>query len=164
MREPGTGGDGQARLTPRLIESLYTEAMLLADEARSYFDHHGRDERALLDPFARVGFACESLKITTRIMHIIAWLLSHRAISSGGVEPGARARSGIRLGAAAPSDAELCAQLPPTAQRLIAASADLYARIQRIDQAGLASQPPPSPARVLMGRLERDLIGRPLHA
>ena len=32
----------QARITPRLIDSLYTEAMLLADEARAYFDEAGR--------------------------------------------------------------------------------------------------------------------------
>ena len=36
----------QVRITSRLIDSLYTEAMLLADETRSYFDDIGRDERA----------------------------------------------------------------------------------------------------------------------
>src|SRR6476620_5200339 len=73
----------EVRITSRLIDSLYTEAMLLADEARAYFDDAGRDERAGLHPFARVGFACESLKVTTRIMHIVAWLLTQRAIESG---------------------------------------------------------------------------------
>ena len=29
----------------RLIDSLYVEAMLLADDARSYFDDDGREER-----------------------------------------------------------------------------------------------------------------------
>ena len=43
----------QVRITSRLIDSLYTEAMLLADEARSYFADVGRNERAMLDPFAR---------------------------------------------------------------------------------------------------------------
>ena len=71
------------RITSRLIDSLYTEAMLLADEARSYFDDAGREERSTLEPFARVGFACESLKVTTRIMHIVAWLLTQRAIELG---------------------------------------------------------------------------------
>ena len=79
----------QVRITSRLIDSLYTEAMLLADEARSYFDDAGRDERATLEPFARVGFACESLKVTTRIMHIVAWLLTQRAIELGEI-PAAR--------------------------------------------------------------------------
>src|SRR5205085_9646821 len=50
----------EVRITSRLVDSLYTEAMLLADEARSYFDDAGRDERSTLEPFARVGFACES--------------------------------------------------------------------------------------------------------
>src|SRR5258708_25609012 len=75
--------EAEARITSRLIDSLYTEAMLLADEARSYFDDLGRNDRATLHPFARVGFACESLKVTTRIMHIVAWLLTQRAIESG---------------------------------------------------------------------------------
>ena len=66
----------QVRITSRLIDSLYTEAMILADEARSYFDDAGREERSALEPFARVGFACESLKVTTRVMHIVAWLLT----------------------------------------------------------------------------------------
>ena len=35
----------EARITPRLVDALYTEAMLLADEARAYFDDAGRDER-----------------------------------------------------------------------------------------------------------------------
>jgi len=71
----------EARITSRLIDSLYTEAMLLADEARSYFDDAGRDDRNTLEPFIRVGFACESLKVTTRIMHIVAWLLTQRAMT-----------------------------------------------------------------------------------
>src|SRR6187401_3034318 len=73
----------EARITSRLIDSLYTEAMLLADEARSYFDDAGRGDRVSLEPFVRVGFACESLKVTTRIMHIVAWLLTQRAIETG---------------------------------------------------------------------------------
>ena len=36
----------QVHITSRLIDSLYIEAMLLADEARSYFDDIGRNERA----------------------------------------------------------------------------------------------------------------------
>ena len=57
----------QARITSRLIDSLYTEAMLLADEARSYFDDAGRDDRATLEPFARGGCACESLTVPRAI-------------------------------------------------------------------------------------------------
>jgi len=147
----------QARITSRLIDSLYTEAMLLADEARHYFDEAGRDERATLEPFARVGFACESLKVTTRIMHIVAWLLTQRAIESGEIASRDGRRAERRLGHAQESDPLVIGTLPPAAQRLINSSADLYARVRRLDEGGLEAEAPQSPARALMGRLERDL-------
>lgn len=149
----------QARITSRLIDSLYTEAMLLADEARSYFDEAGRDERATLEPFARVGFACESLKVTTRIMHIVAWLLTQRAIESGEIPGLEGRRPERRLGNAQESDPTIVPTLPPSAQRLVNASADLYARVKRLDEGGLEAEAPQSPARALMGRLERGLGG-----
>lgn len=150
----------QARLTPRLIESLYTEAMILADEARAYFDEAGRAERSTLDPFVRVGFACESLKVTTRVMHIVAWLLTQRAVESGEIMPGSERRPERRLGHAADSDPAVIIQLPPIAQRLVGASTDLYSRVRRLDEEGFEEVAVPSPARALMGRLERDLIWR----
>ncbi len=152
----------QARITPRLIDSFYTEAMLLADEARSYFDEAGRDERGTLEPFARVGFACESLKVTTRIMHIVAWLLTQRAVESGEIPERDGRRPERRLGHAQDSDPVIVEKLPEAAQRLIGASADLYARVKRLDEGTLVEEPAPSPARALMGRLERGLGGHPL--
>jgi regulator of CtrA degradation len=147
----------QVRITSRLIDSLYTEAMLLADEARSYFDDAGRDERSTLHPFARVGFACESLKVTTRIMHIVAWLLTQRAIESGEIRMIEGRRPERRLGNAQESDQAVVGQLPESAQRLINSSAELYARVKRIDEGTFEEDAPQSPARALMGRLERGL-------
>ena len=149
----------QVRITSRLIDSLYTEAMLLADEARSYFDDIGRNDRALLEPFARVGFACESLKVTTRVMHIVAWLLTQRAIESGEIPAVAGRRPERRLGNAQDTDPAVLSQLPESAQRLINTSADLYARIRRIDDGTMDAEVVQSPARALMGRLERGLVG-----
>jgi regulator of CtrA degradation len=148
----------QLRITPRLIDSLYTEAMVLADEARAYFDEAGRRDRGTLDAAARVGFACESLKVTTRIMHIVAWLLTQKAVETGEIKSADGRRPERRLGHANDSDADLVASLPDDAKRLINASIDLYTRIQRLDEGQLADEPAPSPARALMGRLERDLI------
>ena len=148
----------EARITPRLIDALYTEAMLLADEARAYFDETGRDDRQSLEPFARVGFACESLKVTTRIMHIVAWLLTQKAVESGEIRSADGRRPERRLGHANESDPLVIGQMPDAAQRLINSSADLYSRIKRLDEGQLIDEPAPSPARALMGRLERDLI------
>jgi regulator of CtrA degradation len=62
-----------------------------------------------------------------------------------------------RLGHAQDSDLAIVAQLPEAARRLISASADLYARVKRIDEGGIETEVPQSPARALMGRLERGL-------
>ena len=150
----------EARITPRLVDALYTEAMVLADEARAYFDDVGKEERLTLEPFARVGFACESLKVTTRIMHIVAWLLTQRAIESGDVPQRDGRRVERRLGHAQDSDALVVAQLPDSARKLILASSELYARVKRIDEVGLSNDTAQSPARALMGRLERGLGGQ----
>jgi regulator of CtrA degradation len=52
------------------------------------------------------------------------------------------------------------ATLPAAAQKLINASSDLYARVKRLDDGTLESDVPQSPARALMGRLERGLGGQ----
>src|SRR5688572_2629577 len=134
MTESNEGQGMEARITPRLIDSLYTEAMLLADEARAYFDEAGRDDRQSLEPFARVGFACESLKVTTRIMHIVAWLLTQRAVETGEIHSADGRRPERRLGHANDSDPLVVAQLPESAQRMINASSDLYSRVRRLDE------------------------------
>ena len=158
MTESHDEAGPQARITPRLIDALYTEAMLLADEARAYFDEEGCDDRQTLEPFARVGFACESLKVTTRIMHIVAWLLTQRAVETGEIKSADGRRPERRLGHANDSDPTVVDQLPESAKRLIGASVDLYSRVKRLDEGQLLDEPTQSPARALMGRLERDLI------
>lgn len=158
MTDSNDAPEPQSRIAPRLIDSLYTEAMILADEARAYFDEEGREERATLPPFVRVGFACESLKVTTRIMHIVAWLLTQKAVETGEIHSADGRRPERRLGKANDSDPLVVDQLPEAARRLVSASTDLYARVQRLDEGQTADEPVASPARALMGRLERDLI------
>jgi regulator of CtrA degradation len=146
----------RAELTTRLIDSLYVEAMVLADEARAYFDADGRDDRLGLDPLLRVGFACESLKVTTRLMQVIAWLMTQRALAAGEIGRDQAAAPERRLGEAPSSDSELLPRLPESAAALIRASQDLYDRIGRIDD-GVVPEAQPSPARSLLSRLQRSL-------
>lgn len=142
-----------SRLTTRLVDSLYIEAMVLADEVRAYFDEPGRAERDALPPAERVSFSCESLKVTTRLMHVIAWLLTRRAVEAGELTPAQAREPARRLGTAQDSDPVVLACLPLTARMLIAASRDLYDRVRRIDQEGDPA-PVASPARDLLARLE----------
>ncbi len=149
--------NSRAALTPKLVDSLYVEAMVLADEARSYFDCAARDDRLALDPVDRVGFSCESLKVTTRLMHVIAWLLTQRAVGTGELTHAQAGESDRRLGTAAPTDAALLPKLPPAAGDLILLSEELYERVRRLDEGSFGEAPAGSPARSLLNRLERSL-------
>jgi len=146
----------RALLTPKLVDSLYVEAMVLADEARSYFDVHAEEDRAALDPAHRVHFACESLRVTTRLMHVIAWLLTQRAVAAGEISAAQARHPDRRLGEAPDSDGLAARDFPETARELIQASQDLYARVRRLDRVSAAPQAEYSPARSLMSRLERS--------
>jgi regulator of CtrA degradation len=148
-------GPREIRLRGRLVNSLYTEAMLLADEARAYFDHAGREHREALDPVRRVTLSCESLKITTRLMHVLAWLLTERAIEVGQIGEGEAAATGRRLGEAASTDAQTIDGLPAQAIALIESSMDLYGRVRRLENEVPAETSTTSPALSLLDRLER---------
>jgi len=150
-------GFAQPKVAAQWVDGLYIEAMVLADEARSYFDHQARDDRLVLEPIDRVGLSCESLKVTTRLMHVIAWLLTQRAVRAGELS---RAQAGAperRLGEAAPFDQALLSRLPEAAAEIIRASEELYERVRRLDQGQFGDDAPPSPARSLQSRLERSL-------
>ncbi len=128
--------------------------MLLADEARGYFDDFGRVERDGLPPLARVTFSCESLKVTTRLMHSIAWLLTQRAVIAGELQERDALDPSRRLGTAPISETQGLAGLPATALALVRASEDLHRRVARLDEAQIISTPLPSPVLSLQNRLE----------
>ncbi|MGH6614156.1 DUF1465 family protein [Sphingomonas sp.] len=147
------GFASDARIHRRLIDTLYVDAMVLADEARSYFDEGGREERETLDPLARVSFSCESLKVTTRLMHIIAWLLTQRAVDAGELQARDALDPSRRLGPAPMSETAAIMAMPPQAQALIASSTELYRRVARLDDAQADQQVMESPARSMFDRL-----------
>lgn len=139
------------RFNRRLVDSLYVDAMVLADEARAYFDDFGRVERDTLDPIARVAFSCESIKVTTRLMHIIAWLLTQRAVAAGELSMQSARDPSRRLGPAPETTPAAISGLPGSAGALVRASIALHTRVARLDvDEGADTE---SPARQLIDRL-----------
>lgn len=137
----------------RLVDSLYVEAMLLADEARAYFDVVGRAERDSLEALSRVTFSCESLKVTTRLMHIIAWLLTQRAVEAGELAPGDALSPSRRLGEAPETEAATLDTMPVQARTIIATSIELHRRVARLDASLDEPMTEASPARRMFERL-----------
>ena len=149
----------QTEITPKLVEGLYLEAMGLADSARRYFDIEGADDRAALDPLARVTFSCESLKVTTRLMHVVAWLMVRKAVEAGELTPAEAAAPARRLGRAADVAGDVRLDLlPKRARKLVAGSIDLFERVKRLDaQLGGEGDASSTDARALLDRLRASM-------
>jgi regulator of CtrA degradation len=123
-------------LTPKVIDGLYHEAMVLAEEARDYFDKAGQWERQQLSPMDRVLFSCESLKVTTRLMHVISWLLVRKAVMAGEMGEHEAQAPDRRLGRATRTDLNDALRmrgLPEQAVVLVQRSQDLYERLARLE-------------------------------
>ncbi|BBC72107.1 conserved hypothetical protein [Altererythrobacter sp. B11] len=125
-----------ADLSPTIIETLYCQALDLADEARCTFDLSGRLDIAGADEdLARIALSCEALRTTTRMMHALAWLLNHRAYFAGDLSEFQLRRHG-RLPPPQPeADPAQAALLPPAIVELVERTRRFYARVERLDRA-----------------------------
>lgn len=140
----------------KVIDALYTEAMIMADEARSYFETLARAGEDQLAPLARVLLSAEALKVSTRLMQVIAWLLHQRAVAGGEIAGSIASDSPQRLGAAIETDGETLQQLPQQARLLSLESIDLYARVRRLDDE-MVERPAGGGARALLDQLQSRL-------
>ncbi|WP_374408893.1 DUF1465 family protein [Pelagerythrobacter sp.] len=117
-----------------IIESLYCEALLLADDVRAAFDLSRRGASVPDDDMLRLSLSVEGLRTTTRVMHVLAWLLNQRAYYSGDMSEFQLRRHG-RLPEDRLADPENLAWLEPDICALIRASERLHARVARLDRA-----------------------------
>jgi regulator of CtrA degradation len=143
-------------INPRIVESLYCEALVLSDEVRATFDLSGRIEATgSSTDHARIALSCEALRTTTRMMHAVAWLLNHRAYFIGELSEFQLRRYG-RLAPDFPSaDAERMGLIDPRARDLIRATEMFYARLLRLDRnwRDVHTMPGPSALDRLRARL-----------
>lgn len=137
--------DAHIQITPKLLDGLYTDAMLLADEARFYFDRDPAEYG--MSATTAVAFSCESLKVTTRLMHSIAWLLGQKALMAGEIEEEEARSEARQLGYAPANDDMVIDAFPKEAQHIIRLSEALYYRLERLGnglaQAEQEQQPEP---------------------
>jgi len=125
-----------------LFERNYREAMALATEARDYLAGLGRNEAQALPVPARLAYSVESMRMTTRIVQALAWLLAVRAVHVGELATADLAKPRWRLGAR-----DLClapvertpAGLPAALQSLMDRAENLYRRVARLDDQAAAA-------------------------
>jgi regulator of CtrA degradation len=148
-------------LSRPIIETLYTEALVLADEVRAVFSAGTRPVESP-DPMRgdgamiRLALSTEGLKTTTRMMHVLAWLLNQRAFFSGELTATQLRRHGS-LPPDRKADEEALARLEPETRALIEETVSLYRRIARLDEAWRQDFAMHSPARAFQQRIGREL-------
>ncbi len=139
------------RIRHQVIEELYEETLLLADEARAVFDMRNQEPGASEADGGRIALSIEGLRTTTRLMNLLAWLLNQRAFFAGELSEAQVKRNGPLANDRA-SDPVQMAQLQIATRALIRESERLYARAGRLDQQ-LNREEIGGQARALQGRL-----------
>tara|TARA_R100001129_G_scaffold44335_2_gene30475 strand:- start:1454 stop:1912 length:459 start_codon:yes stop_codon:yes gene_type:complete len=133
---------GTTDITALIVEELYCEANVLADEVRAAFAP-AASELMPYDLPLRRALECEGLKTTTRIMHVLAWLLNQRAFLSGQMSDVQWERHTI-LPPDRPPVAEMMEMLDLSTRSLVADTQQLHARVSRLDREFRARRLPPS--------------------
>ena len=136
-------------LSRPIVEALYTEALVLADDVRAVFSAGTRAPQSGEDAYARLALSTEGLKTTTRMMHVLAWLLNQRALFSGELSENQVRRHG-GLPPDRGSDEKQLALLEPETRELIADTERLHQRIARLDEAWRQHFEMASPARRIL--------------
>lgn len=120
-------------LTATIVEELYCEALILADDVRAAFDLTTPRDAGKTD-LVRIALSTEGLKTTTRVMHVLAWLLNQRAYFRGEMTEYQLTRHG-RLPPDRPSEPSQLEMLEVPTQLLILETQLMHARVARLDKA-----------------------------
>ena len=139
------------RIHRQVVEDLYEETLVLADEARAMFDMRNREPGEREDNAGRIALSIEGLRTTTRLMNLLAWLLNQRAFFAGELSEAQVKRCGA-LAADRSSDPVQLDRLELATRALIRESERLYARAGRLDWQ-LQRDESDGQARALQGRL-----------
>lgn len=122
--------------TPKLLNRVFEETMTLLIDARDYVARHEPVEAAQLALTARLLVSRETMRITSRLTQIMAWLLVQKAVFAGEMSRAEAAGPAHRL-----AGHKLCLDaesgrfdgVPPRLSTLLERSYNLYVRIARLD-------------------------------
>jgi regulator of CtrA degradation len=115
----------------------YDEAFDLTVEARDYFAGSGQADSRRLEDREKLIASCESMRITSRLIQVMAWLMMQRALYEGEIDFEEACAEYNRLsggGVCLDNHSEMDETLPSRLRSLLARSYRLYLRIDRLDQ------------------------------
>lgn len=126
-----------------VFQRTYNEGMKLVEETSAYLDGPGRAAARNLSRDASLAYAGESMRLTTRLMQVAAWLLVRKALHEGEISLEEARSEKYRLATkeiARSARLAGTAALPERLLELITQSERLYARVARLDSE-MRSQP-----------------------
>jgi len=138
---------GDHLATSSHFDRVFKDGMALVERTAAYLDGAGRKQAKALSAGLGVVYATESMRLTTRLLEIAAWLLVRRSLKEGeiSVEEARVKRRCIKLATIGrPSHVKGFAELPKTLGSLIEESFALNDRIVRLDKALDISSAPAS--------------------
>ena len=141
-----------ASVRPRLIETLYREALELSDMVRNGFALSDAEARSVpVDDPRKLARSCEALRATTRMMHAVAWLLNNRAFHRGEMSEFQLRRTG-GLTSLPERDPRRFDYLPPHLCALVVETETFYERLLRLQAQWTASEDDAPPTVDVMHR------------
>jgi regulator of CtrA degradation len=119
------------------FDRTYRETMTLLVETRDYMRFREPADRRAMPDDHRLVVNCEALRLTSRLTHIMAWLLIQKAVHAGEMTAIEAAAEDHRL-----AGQSVCRErqvfgdvtMPPALQKLLERSYALYTRVERLDE------------------------------
>ncbi len=118
------------------INKTYDEAMTLLVEARNYIAYQQPKDLARLDNHSRLLVSQETMRITSRLTQVMAWLFAQRAVYSGELHRDQALGDEFSLGGEHVCLDETWSydiRLPAPVRGLLERSYNLYIRVQRLE-------------------------------
>lgn len=118
------------------LDKTYDEAMTLLVEARNYVAYQEAADAEHLEMEAKLLVSQETMRITTRLTQVMAWLFGQRAARDGEITIDEALGEAYELGGTG-----VCLddshtrdeRLPPAVRSLLDRSRNLYLRVQRLE-------------------------------
>lgn len=123
--------------SPTFFNGTYDETMALLIEARNYIAYHDSVNHRALPPHVRLQISYESMRVTSRLTQVMAWLLAQKAVHAGEITREQAASEDFAL-----SGGDVCTDpsgpdnesLPEGLRSLLDRSHKLYMRVARLDE------------------------------
>jgi len=115
----------------------YDEAMGLLLEARNYVIAAELRRQRVMSPTDRLILCCEAMRLTSRLTHVMAWLLAQKAVHAGEITLAEAAAEPFSLGGRSTCLTEnpaVAVMGDAWLNRLLERSLHLYLRVARLDE------------------------------